>query len=40
MKKVLIFILLMSGCFISEGKEQKIALKSNHIYDYTATLNL
>ena len=40
MKKVLIFILLMSGCFISEGKAQKIALKSNLLYDFTGTLNL
>ena len=40
MKKILILILLMSGCFILESYAQKVALKSNLLYDATATMNL
>lgn len=40
MKKILILILLMSGCFILESYAQKVTLKSNLLYDATATMNL
>lgn len=40
MKKVLILILLMSGGFVLESHAQKVALKSNLLYDATTTLNL
>ena len=30
----------MSGCFILESYAQKVALKSNLLYDATATMNL
>lgn len=40
MKKVLILILLMSGGFVFESHAQKVALKSNLLYDATTTLNL
>ena len=40
MKKVLILILLMSGGFVLESHAQKVALKSNLLYDVTTTLNL
>ena len=33
MKKVSILIVLVLGCFI-ESKAQKVALKSNLLYDY------
>ena len=39
MKKVLILILLMSGGFVLESHAQKVALKSNLLYDATTTLN-
>ena len=39
MKKVSILIVLVLGCFI-ESKAQKIALKSNLLYDATTTMNL
>ena len=38
MKKILILILLMSGCFILESYAQKVTLKSNLLYDATATI--
>ena len=40
MKKVAILILFMLGCAISEGYAQKVALKSNLLYDATTTMNL
>ena len=40
MKKVVIPILFMLGCAISEGYAQKVALKSNLLYDATTTMNL
>lgn len=40
MKKVAILILFMLGCAISEGHAQKVALKSNLLYDATTTMNL
>ena len=40
MKKVIILIVLMLGCFAFESKAQKIALKSNLLYDATTTMNL
>ena len=40
MKKVAILILSMLGCVISEGYAQKVALKSNSLYDATTTMNL
>ncbi|WP_455641232.1 DUF3575 domain-containing protein [Parabacteroides sp.] len=40
MKKVFIFILLILGCISFEGKAQKIAVKSNLLYDATTTMNL
>lgn len=40
MKKVAILILFMFGCAISEGHAQKVALKSNLLYDATTTMNL
>ena len=40
MKKVVIPILFMLGCAISEGHAQKVALKSNLLYDATTTMNL
>ena len=40
MKKVAILILFMLGCVISEGHAQKVALKSNLLYDATTTMNL
>ena len=40
MKKVLMLILIIVGCFVSETKAQKVALKSNLLYDATATMNL
>ena len=39
MKKVSILIVLVLGCFI-ESKAQKVALKSNLLYDATTTMNL
>lgn len=39
MKKVAILILFMLGCAIS-GHAQKVALKSNLLYDATTTMNL
>ena len=38
MKKVAILILFMLGCAISEGHAQKVALKSNLLYDATTTM--
>ena len=38
MKKVAILILFMLGCAISEGYAQKVALKSNLLYDATTCL--
>lgn len=41
MKKItLLIIILLSGHFSSEIKAQKIAVKSNLLYDATATLNM
>lgn len=40
MKKVFILILLMLACLSFEGKAQKVAIKSNLLYDATATINL
>ena len=40
MKKVAILNLIMLGCAISEGYAQKVALKSNLLYDATTTMNL
>ena len=40
MKKVIILIVLMLGCVAFESKAQKIALKSNLLYDATTTMNL
>ena len=40
MKKVLMLILIIVGCSVSETKAQKVALKSNLLYDATATMNL
>ena len=40
MKKVSLLILFMLGCILSESKAQKVALKSNLLYDATATMNL
>ena len=40
MKKVAILILFMLGCAIPEGHAQKVALKSNLLYDATTTMNL
>ena len=33
-------ILIIVGCSVSETKAQKVALKSNLLYDATATMNL
>lgn len=40
MKKIRILMLFILGCFIFESKAQKIALKSNLLYDVTTTINL
>ena len=40
MKKVFILILLMLGYFVPGSKAQKVAVKSNLLYDLTTTMNL
>ena len=40
MKKKRILLLFILGCFIFESKAQKIALKSNLLYNITTTINL
>lgn len=40
MKKVLIVALFMAGWLIPETNAQKVAVKSNLLYDATATMNL
>ena len=40
MKKVIILILLMLGYFVPGSKAQKVAVKSNLLYDLTTTMNL
>lgn len=40
MKRAFILILFILGCLTSEGKAQKIAVKSNLLYDATTTMNL
>ena len=40
MKKVSLLILFMLGCILFESKAQKVALKSNLLYDATTTMNL
>lgn len=40
MKKILVCILFILGLFPAESKAQKIAVKSNLLYDATTTMNL
>ncbi|MDL2304105.1 DUF3575 domain-containing protein [Bacteroides sp. OttesenSCG-928-D19] len=40
MKRLITLILLLSGFFISQSSAQKIAVKSNLLYDITSTMNL
>ena len=39
MKKKILFILFISGCFLTGSNAQSIAVKSNLLYDATSTLN-
>lgn len=40
MKKKILFILFISGCFLTGSNAQSIAVKSNLLYDATSTLNM
>ena len=40
MKRAFILILFILGCMVTESKAQKIAVKSNLLYDATTTMNL
>ena len=40
MKKILVCILFILGLLPAESKAQKIAVKSNLLYDATTTMNL
>ena len=40
MKRALILLIFILGCLTIESKAQKIALKSNLLYDATTTMNL
>ena len=37
MKKKILFILFISGCFLTGSNAQSIAVKSNLLYDATST---
>ena len=40
MKRAFILLFFMLGCLVIESKAQKIAVKSNLLYDATTTVNL
>ena len=40
MKRAFILLFFMLGCLVIESKAQKIAVKSNLLYDATTTMNL
>lgn len=40
MKKILVCILFILGLLSAESKAQKVAVKSNLLYDATTTMNL